>query len=168
MARPRKLSKAFMEEDFKALYRKARGAEKQRYLGLHHVQLGKTYDEVAEMFLVKRVAIARWIKRYEMGGALRLLNQAGRGRRSRLKLSDEELQKQVLDLQEGREGGRVKGLDILEMLKTKFHVVYTLSGLYKLLGRKGIVWITGRPIHPEADPESQEAFKKTLPKTSQK
>ena len=168
MARPRQLSKTFMEEDFKTLHKKAKGVEKQRYLGLYHVQQGKTYDEVAKMFLLKRRAVARWIEKYETGGALRLLNQAGRGRKSRLKLSDEELQENILDLQRKREGGRVKGRDILEMLKAKFKVVYSLSGLYKVLERKKVVWVTGRPIHPQADLEAQEAFKKTSKQTSKK
>lgn len=169
LGRPRCLSERFMREDFKALYKKAQSSEKARYLGLHHVQQGKTYPEVAKLCLVSRSTVVEWINKYESGGALQLVNQPGRGRKSRLsKISDEDFKESILTLQKERKGGRVKAKDILEMIKDKFKVAYSLSGLYKVLDRRKIVWITGRSIHPNADLEAQEAFKKTLKKTSKK
>ena len=169
LGRPRCLSEQFMKEDFKALYKKARSLEKPRYLGLHHVQQGKTYPEVAKLCLVSRSAVIEWVNKYESGGALQLENQPGRGRKSRLsKISDEDFKELILALQKERVGGRVKAKDILEMIKDKFKVVYSLSGFYKVLERKKIVWITGRSIHPKADLGAQDAFKKTSKKISKR
>lgn len=164
--RPRYLSERFMAEDFKVLHKKASGPEKQRYMGLHHVQQGKTYADVADICLVKQLTVQGWVKKYEVGGVLQLVNQPGRGRKSRLKINDNDFKESILALQEERDGGRVKGQDILDMIKKKFHVTYSLSGLYKVLERRKIVWITGRSIHPNADIEAQEAFKKTSKKSS--
>ena len=166
MRRP-SLSKEFMAEDFKSLHKKAAAGAKQRYRGLHHVQQGKTYAEVSEICLVTPLAVRNWVKKYRAGGAAQLMNQPGRGRKARLKVSDEDFKQSILALQEERAGGRVKGTDILEMIKKKFKVIYSLSGLYKVLERRKIVWITGRSIHPNANIEAQDAFKKTSKKSSQ-
>jgi transposase len=42
------------------------------------------------------------------------------------------------------------------MLKERFGVDYTLSGVYDLLKRLDIVWITVRSKHPKADLEKQK------------
>ena len=164
--RPRYLSERFMAEDFKALHKKTNGPAKQRYMGLHHVQQGKTYTDVADICLVTQLTVQGWVKKYEAGGVLQLVNQPGRGRKSRLNINDNDFKESILALQEERDGGRVKGQDILDMIKKKFKVNYSLSGLYKVLERRKIVWITGRSIHPSADIEAQEAFKKTSKKSS--
>jgi len=165
--RPRYLSEKFMKEDFKTLHKKTSGPEKQRYMGLHHIQQGKTYGEAADICLVTELTVQGWVKKYEVGGVLQLVNQPGRGRKSRLsKVSDDDFKASILSLQAERDGGRVKGEDILKMLWKKFKVSYSLSGLYKVLERRKIVWITGRSIHPSADMEAQEAFKKTSKKSS--
>ena len=67
----------------------------------------------------------------------------------------------VLELQEKKAGGRVRGKDILELMQTKYGIDPTLKTVYNTLKRADLVWITGRSIHPKADLEKQEAFKKT-------
>jgi transposase len=164
MARPRQLSDRFKGTDFKDLLRKSQGSEKQRYLGLYHVQQGKIYEEVAEMLLVSRQTVMEWVKRFEENKEEGLADLPGRGRKARVPVASQEaFQAAVEALQEERGGGRVKGGDILKMAKEKFGAEYTLSGLYKLLSRMKIVWITGRSIHPKGDEAAQEDFKKTLP-----
>jgi transposase len=49
-------------------------------------------------------------------------------------------------------------------MKNKFGIEPSKSTVYGTLKRVDLVWITGRSIHPEADVEAQEAFKKTLKK----
>lgn len=159
--RPRQLSERFIKEDFKALYKSARGNEKLRYLGLHHIQGGKSYAEVGALLLLTTLAVINWVKKYECKGAPGLQQQKGQGRPARLSIKTPVLQKAITELQEKRKGGRVKGRDILKMIQDKFKVTYTLSGLYELLKRHRMVWITGRSIHPKANPEAQETFKKT-------
>ncbi len=48
----------------------------------------------------------------------------------------------------------------MELMRTKYGVDPALSTVYNTLKRAGLVWITGRSIHPKADMEAQEAFKK--------
>jgi transposase len=49
-------------------------------------------------------------------------------------------------------------------MKSKFGIEPSKSSVYNALKRVDLVWITGRSIHPEADKEAQEAFKKTSEK----
>jgi hypothetical protein len=46
-------------------------------------------------------------------------------------------------------------------MQTKYGIDPTLKTVYNTLKRANLVSITGRSIHPKADLEAQEAFKKT-------
>jgi transposase len=63
-------------------------------------------------------------------------------------------------LTDSLKGGRLRAEDIRELIKEKFKVDYGLSGIYPLLHRLGYSWITSRSIHPKADKNLQESFKK--------
>ena len=69
--------------------------------------------------------------------------------------------KAVLDLQDKKKGGRIKGTDILKLMEEKFSVRCSLKSVYNALRRIDLVWISGRSKHPKSDPKAQEAFKKT-------
>lgn len=56
----------------------------------------------------------------------------------------------------------VVGEDIKQMLQEKFNAGYYVNSVYRLLNRLDIIWITGRSIHPKADKEAQEEFKKNF------
>ena len=47
------------------------------------------------------------------------------------------------------------------MIKEKYKESYSVSGVYKLLKRMGMSWVSGRSVHTRSDPEVQGAFKKT-------
>jgi transposase len=49
-------------------------------------------------------------------------------------------------------------------MQTKYGIDPSLRTVYDTLKRADLVWITGRSIHPKADLEAQEAFKKTSEK----
>jgi transposase len=68
----------------------------------------------------------------------------------------------VLDLQRRRSGGRVKGQDVLEMMKNKFGVTCTKRSAYNHLKRAKLVWVSARSQHPKVDPLKQEEFKKNF------
>jgi transposase len=108
----------------------------------------------------------KWVERFEQEGMKALLEtKAGRGRVAKIssKLST-EFSEAVISLQENRNGGRIIGKDIVEMVQEKYAVKYSVSGVYKLLSRMGLSWVSARSIHPKADLEAQESFKKTLNK----
>ena len=53
------------------------------------------------------------------------------------------------------------GDDIVDMIKEKYKESYSVSGVYKLLKRMGMSWVSARSIHTKSNLEVQEAFKKT-------
>lgn len=157
------LPKIFFKEDFKDQARHASdNRECIRLLGLRLLQKGLPEKEVANLLDVHPQAVYKWLCRYKEDGIDSLKDQGGRGRKNTL--TDEQEQKfksAVLTLQEQREGGRIVGRDIKEMLKNDFGVECADSTVYSLLHKVGLSWISGRTRHPKSDHEVQEAFKKT-------
>ena len=152
--------------NFEALYRKEPHARTRiRYLCMSHIQAGKSFSEIAQMLKVSRETVRMWVKRFAEEGLTGLSERPGRGAKQRLSPQDEPVFKKAVEaLQTEREGGRVTGHDIQDLLQTRFCAVYTLDGVYKLLKRLGLVWMSARSIAPQADLEAQKAFKKTFSK----
>ena len=159
-----KISKDLYKTDFTTLYKEEKQPRvKIRYLGLSHIQEGKKTKDVAETVKVTQQAIRDWIKRFNKEGINGLKEKPGRGVKQRLPQTKvEEFKDAIENLQRNRKGGRVKVADIKDMLEDKFEVAYKVKGIYTLLERLDMVWITARSQHPESDPEVQEAFKKNL------
>jgi transposase len=81
----------------------------------------------------------------------------------RLAKGQEEAFRQAVEqLQRERGGGRVRGEDIRQLLARQFGVAYSLNGVYDLMRRLGMVWISARAVSPCADPVAQAEFKKTF------
>lgn len=163
MARPLHLPTYFQEEDFKALY-KTYGQQKYglRLLGLRYLQEGKSVKETASLLIKTEYTIRGWVRLYAEGGMAGLLSiRPGRGRNSKLSSADEShLKAEIENLNNSLKGGRLRAEDIRRLIQLKFKVEYGLSGIYPLLHRLGYAWITARSIHPKADPNRQESFKK--------
>lgn len=150
--------------DFIPLLRREKNVRvHRRLLGLIYLQEGKTYSEVARLLKVEISAPHRWVKRLVTGGLAGLQEQPGRGRK---RLFAQQLDPQLQDAVEQwylqRKGGRARAKDIQQLLHDKFNVDYALPGVYRVLHRSGLSWITARSQHPKADPLLQESFKKTL------
>jgi transposase len=156
--------------DFKATYRLEQdGRIKVKLLALHHFQNGKTIRDVSELVLSDEKTVGLWIKRFVDFDYEGLIEKPGRGRKPRLQPQDEEPFKIELDReQENRNGGSLTGTDIQTILEDKFDCCYSLSGVYTLLDRLGIVWITGRSKHPKSSAEAIDEFKKNFPEEMKK
>jgi transposase len=154
------------QHDFDKLSKtKGSPRERRRYLAFAHIREGKSFVEVAKAVRVKLRSLMSWITRFRRDGIKGLEDKSGRGAKPFLSLGDQEAFRQsVLELQKNKIGGRIRGRDILELMKQKFNVDPTLSTVYNTLKKVGLVWITGRSIHPKADIEAQDAFKKTSKK----
>ena len=163
MARPLHLPEYFKKEDFKALY-KTHGQKKQgvRLLALRYVQEGKSVKETASLLFKTEYTIREWIHLYAEGGIDSLLSiRPGRGRHSKLSPLDEvHLKDEITSLTNSSKGGRLRAEDIRGLIQSKFKVEYGLSGIYPLLHRLGYSWITARSVHPKADKNLQDSFKK--------
>lgn len=157
------LPATFFEENFRNQAQHASdNRECIRLLGLRLLQKGLSEAEVADLLDVHPQAVYKWLCRYKEGGIESLKDKGGRGRKNILTNEQEqEFKSAVLALQEQREGGRVVGRDIKEMLKNDFGVECFGSTIYTLLHKVGLSCISGRTRHPKSDPEVQEAFKKT-------
>jgi transposase len=136
--------------------------ERRRFLAFAHLREGKTFTEAAASVRVELRSLMRWVRKFKTEGFEGLKDKPGRGAKA-LILSEHRagFRQAVLELQEKRIGGRIRGKDVLELMKTKYGVDPTLKTVYNTLKRAELVWITGRSIHPKANLEAQEAFKKT-------
>ena len=50
--------------------------------------------------------------------------------------------------------------DLCRLVEARFGVAYSENGMLRLLHDLGLSWQKTRPVHPQADPKAQEAFKK--------
>lgn len=140
-----------------------------RLLALGHIASGKTKTEVATMFQVTFPALREWLTRFISGGIEALQERPGRGRKRKLPAEkEEEFRQKVEELQETREGGRVRGQDVQVLLKEKFSVDHALPSVYHVLERCGLSWISARSKHPKSDALAQDDFKKNSKKKSLK
>jgi transposase len=136
--------------------------ERRRFLAFAHLREGKTLTEAAACVRVKLRSLMRWVRKFRTEGFEGLKDKTGRGAKPLISSEHRAAFRQaVLELQENRTGGRIRGKDVLELMQTKYGVNPTLKTVYNTLKRADLVWITGRSVHPKADLETQEAFKKT-------
>lgn len=165
MGRKISLSEGFCAYDFLSYYKKHISSKYIiRCLACHYIQSGLSYVEVSSLLKFNKNSIVEWIKKFDDGGMELLLSiRPGRGRKARLgKEIKQKFCESVILLQESRSGGRITAADIVEMAKNEYNISYSRSGIYKLLERCGLSWISARSIHPNADIEAQESFKKTF------
>lgn len=136
-----------------------------RLLALGHLQSGKTKTDVVGMFRITFPTLRTWMLRFIAEGVDGLKPRLGRGRKRKLSAEHEEtFRQQVEELQQNREGGRVRGQDIQVLLKEKFCVDHALPSVYHVLERCGLSWISARSKHPKSDSQAQEDFKKNSKK----
>jgi transposase len=51
--------------------------------------------------------------------------------------------------------------DLCRLVEARFGVAYSENGMLRLLHDLGLSWQKTRPVHPQADPRAQQAFKKS-------
>jgi transposase len=139
----------------------ARG--RMRCLAMVHLQKGKSIKEVSEIIQQSRVAISQWLGWLrEENGLERITGYVkGRGRKTKLSgVDDETIRRTIEQASETRNGGRMTGREIQQIIKEKWNVDYALSSVYTLLDRLNLVWITARSRHPLMNSATQEEFKK--------
>jgi transposase len=106
----------------------------------------------------------RWFKSYEKGGLEELLKSRVSERGRQELVTSEAFE----DLQEAMKRGEIATIGQAdEFLRERHGIEYAHpDGVGQLLRRRKVKLKTGRPRHEEADPEEQEAFKKTSPTPS--
>jgi transposase len=164
MARKAQLPTPIYQHDFVALIKQEKNANVRiRLLALSYLQSGKSLSEVAGLIYVTRQTIHQWVNRFDQAGLAGLHDKPGRGNKPKLSPTEEAaFIEAVNELKQQQKGGRVRGYDVLQMMKAKFNIDCTLNTVYHTLARLEFVWITGRSCHPEMNVQAQEEFKKTL------
>lgn len=140
MARPLILPDGFESVDFKFLY-KQNGTKRYgiRLLAMHYLQSGKGVKETSSLMLKTELTIREWVKLYVSGGIDRLLSiRSGRGRKGHLSdLQEQELKSEIDERSKSLKGGRLRAVDIHNLIEKLFGIVYSQSGVYTLLHRLG-------------------------------
>lgn len=151
-----------MSLDLKQIIRTTSNARmRTRLLAVSHFIDGKSRYQIADFLKVSRTSVNKWISQYLNSGIDGLYEKQHTGRPSQLSLEQLALLKQfIVDNAAKPGGGRLQGADIIDYIQNEFNVVYSLSGVYKLLRKIDIVWITTRSKHPKHSIEAQESFKK--------
>lgn len=159
------LVQQIQEYDFKAEYKRERNSLiKIKFQALHHLQSGKLLKDVADIVLYDEQAVRSWVRRFVEFDYEGLIEKTGRGQKPRLPKDKEEQFKDALDkLHEDKNGGRVSVEDIQILLSEKFDCNYSRSGIYTLLDRINIVWISGRSKYPKHSDDAIESFKESFP-----
>ena len=132
---------------------------KIRLLCLQQIKEGKRITETAKIFNVHFQSIRRWLKSIKEEGIEGIQIKLQTGRKRKL-TEDEAFKKSVLEMQKGKSGGTIRGIDVLRMMEEKFGVKVCLSSTYVYLKRAHLVWITGRSKNPNTDKKAQASFKK--------
>ena len=123
---------------------------------------GRTCPEIMEITGGKRRAVQNWIRWYNESGIEGLKDDPRSGRRVKLSPRQiQELRKRLDSTARSSDGEILNGPTIRDMLEKEFGVIYCLSSIYIMLERLGYSCLCPRPVHENADPAAQEAFKKT-------
>lgn len=170
MARTATLPIGFEEINFKSYARSARTAQGRiRCWAMMLLQKGKTIEQAAEAIGRSRQSVHTWIGWLTRQGVERLVGKVqGRGRKAFVQADRDEIIEVFEKLQRERKGGRCTARDFAREIERRWGKQYRRSGVYELLKRVGMSWVSARSIHPKADEQAQETFKKTSGKSLSK
>jgi len=145
--------------DFSALAKKEkRGRVRIRFLALSHLQNGVSHRKTAKILQVSFVSIQNWVNKFRSSGIEGLKDQTSNCGRNQMlpKNKEQELKELVLKTQKSLTGGRLIGDDIIELIKKKYGVIYSSSGVYSLMERIGLVWVSSRSQHPKSNKKKRK------------
>jgi len=102
--------------------------ERRRYLAFAHLREGKTFTDTAIAVRVQLRSLMRWVKRFKAEGLEGLKDKPGRGAKRFLPEEHQAaFREAVLELQANRTGGRIRGRDVLELMKNKYGIDPSLN-----------------------------------------
>lgn len=133
------------------LERSRREADRIRCILL--LDAGKSYEEISLFLYLSSRNIRRFEKIYEVGGLLSLLMFRSSGSVSHIN------QEQLLELHNHIDCNYITDSKLLvEYVRLSFGVLYSVSGLRKLLTRTGYVYKKTKLVPSQADAAQQELF----------
>ena len=165
--RPLTITYEISVQEISSLIRKERDARiHQRLVAMKFILQGLHIPEVANRLGISERPLRKWVHRFNQRGPSALCDAPRSGQPPKLK--GEQVGKFKKRVRKGITSKdntcSLNGKDLQQILKDEFNVEYSLSGTYFVLHRLGFSCLCPRPQHPQADIESQEAFKKTAPR----
>ncbi len=158
---PRRDSMKFLKW---ASRKKANSPIRDRIRAVLLAKKGKTIAEIASQLEYCPRWVQKWVARYRKSGLKGLWDRPRSGAPQLLPRDQEEAF--ALRIVEGPKVGDLvsifHGHHIQRILKEEFGASYSLNGVYSLLARLHLSWITSRQRHEMNDPEKMEAWKKAF------
>jgi transposase len=135
-----------------------------RLLALANALDGMSRAAAAEQAGMDRQTLRDWVIRFNEVGVEGLSDRPRSGRPSFL--SDGQLatfKAWVLRGPDSEQDGVSSwtARDLCRLVDDRFGVAYSENGMLRLLHDLGLSWQKTRPVHPQADPRAQRAFKKS-------
>jgi len=142
----------------------ASAKQARRILAIAMILDGHDRTLAAQAGGMDRQTLRDWAHRYNAEGVDGLIDRPRPGRRPRLDASQQKQVAQWVD--EGpdlaRDGiVRWRCADLVKRIKVMFDIDLQERAVGKRLKKLGYSSMSGRPLHPQSDPEAQEIFKKT-------
>jgi len=135
-----------------------------RLLALANALEGMSRAAAAEQAGMDRQTLRDWVIRFNQAGVEGLCDRPRSGRPAFL--SEGQLATLRAWVLRGPDPER-DGLsswtakDLCRLVEARFGVAYSENGMLRLLHDLGLSWQKTRPVHPQADPKAQQAFKKS-------
>jgi transposase len=160
MRTPLKIETEWTERDLARVARKEPEARvRQRILVIRLLVMGQTVPQAAPVVGLKERQVRNWVHRFQAEGLEGLRDRPRPGQPKYLPTDKEESFK--ARIRRPPRGRILRGPDVQRLLREEFGAAYTLGGVYFLLHRLGFSSLSPRPLHPQTDPDAQDAFKKT-------
>jgi transposase len=152
-------------EDLRRLARReGDGRVARRLLAIANALDGMSRATAARAAGMERQTLRDWVIRYNRGGVTALFDAWGDGRPCWLTEGQQAALRAIVltgpdPAVDGVSTWRV--VDLCGIVRERFGVGYSESGLAKLLHALDLSWQTPRPQHPDSDAVGQAAFKKS-------
>jgi len=141
-------------------------AAARRMLAIAMLLEGASRADAARLCGMDRQTLRDWVHRYNEAGLEGLYNRTSPGRQRALSPEQEaELAGLVRKGPDPDRDGvvRWRRVDLQKVIKERYDIEMHERSVGKVLHRLRFAKVSARPRHPQADPEAQEAFKKTFP-----
>ena len=154
----------------KLIRRETDAKQRDRYRVAQLAIAGEQCPTIMKMLGRSRGFVQDWAYAYRAGGLDAIAVKPQPGRPPTLPPDQHDaLRQRVLDGPTQDDGvAALKGEDIRRILEQEFGVRYTLSGVYELLGRLGLSFLSPRPEHRKSDPAAMAKWVQDAPLLSKK
>ena len=157
------LPQGFQDHDFLLMMKhESHGRNRIRLLGMHHIQLGKSFKAISEIVKVHWQTVQSWLRRFRNNGFEGLFESQRSGAPRKLNtIQESAIFDKINELSASKTGGYITGKELHNMLIERYNTKCALRTVYNTMHRLGFSWITSRSMHPKSNKETQNAYKKT-------